>query len=48
MFSPKKIIDPRTKKARIVSPEEQELLLEKGILFDVPLSDTTDGTSDTP
>ena len=39
MFKPKKIIDPATGKERFVSAEEQELMLEKGILFDVPDKD---------
>ena len=36
-FTPRKIIDPQTGKERIVSIEEQKLLLEKGVIFDVPL-----------
>lgn len=35
-FQPRKIKDPVTGKERIVSPEEQLEMLEKGILFDVP------------
>jgi len=41
LFTPKKIIDPITGKERIVSSEEQELMLEKGILFDIPFTEVT-------
>ncbi len=34
IFKPRKIIDPLTGKERIVSPEEQEALLLRGVLFD--------------
>ncbi|HSX25323.1 MAG TPA: hypothetical protein VLG69_05135 [Candidatus Andersenbacteria bacterium] len=33
IFKPQKIKDPRTGKERIISPEEQELMLMKGALF---------------
>ena len=43
IFRPKKIVDPRTGRERIVSPEEQSLLLEKGILLDDPSMRAGDG-----
>ena len=39
-FEPKKIVDPRTGKERIMSPEEQMVLLQKGILIDIPAEPT--------
>ena len=36
IFKPRKIVDPRTGKIRIISPEEQAEMLDKGILFDIP------------
>lgn len=36
IFKPRKIKDPRTSEQRIVSPEEQELMLQKGVIFDLP------------
>lgn len=36
-FKPRKIIDPRTKKERIISPQEQEEMLAKGVIFDAPI-----------
>lgn len=38
-FKPIRIINPRTGKPRIVSAEEQEMMLVRGILFDTPLLD---------
>lgn len=38
IFQPQRIIDPRTGKERIVSPEEQELMLMKGVFFKYPLA----------
>ncbi len=35
-FRPRKIKDPISGEERIVSPEEQMEMLEKGIVFDVP------------
>ena len=44
-FKPVKYTDPRTKKVRIISGEEQEQMLEKGILLDIPLEpDDSDST----
>ena len=34
IFEPKKIIDPLTGKEKILTPKEQEELLEKGIFID--------------
>lgn len=34
IFKPIKVIDPFTGKKRVLSPEEQELMLEKGMLID--------------
>lgn len=34
IFKPKKVIDPLTGEERILTPEEQEELLEKGIFID--------------
>lgn len=49
LFKPRKIIDPFTGKERIVSPEEQEMMLMKGIIFSVPSDDTADSlTPDKP
>ena len=39
LFKPRKIVDPRTGKERIISVQEQEELLKKGILFDIPSSE---------
>lgn len=36
-MKPRKVIDPRTGKERVVSVEEQITLLEKGILFDAQI-----------
>lgn len=35
IFKPVKIIDLLTGKERVVSPEEQEEMLDKGIFFDI-------------
>lgn len=45
IFKPIKIIDPFTGKERIVSPEEQEMMLMKGILFNLPSADKPENTS---
>lgn len=37
IFKPQKIRDPRTGEERIVSPEEQELMLMKGAFFIFPI-----------
>lgn len=34
IFKPKKVKDPLTGKERVLSPEEQEELLEKGVFID--------------
>lgn len=36
IFKPIKIRDPKTGEERILTPEEQEELLEKGVIIDVP------------
>lgn len=47
IFKPQRIIDPRTGKERIVSPEEQELMLMKGAFFNFPLvKDVPEDTSE--
>lgn len=42
IFKPQRIIDPRTGEERIVSPEEQELMLMKGAFFNFPLVKNND------
>lgn len=36
IFKARKIKDPHTGQERILTPEEQELLLQKGVLLDLP------------
>lgn len=49
LFKPRKIIDPFTGEERIVSPEEQEMMLMKGVLFNIPSVDAGDNqTPDKP
>lgn len=36
MFQDRIVQDPRTGKERVVTAEEQELMLENGILLDIP------------
>jgi hypothetical protein len=48
IFKARKIIDPRTGKERVISPEEQEVLLEKGIILDFSLPPNESADSATP
>ncbi|MFC1721439.1 hypothetical protein ACFL0Z_00815 [Patescibacteria group bacterium] len=42
IFKPVKMKDPLTGKERVVTPEEQEAMLEKGIFLGAAVSDKSD------
>jgi len=46
MFSPITVIDPVSKEERIITPEEQENLLEKGVVLSTPFNEKS-GTKKT-
>lgn len=45
-FQPKTVIDPATGKKRVINPEEQWKMLEKGVLFDLPIEEDSKKVSD--
>lgn len=44
-FKPIKYTDPKTKEVIVISPEEQEQMLEKGIRINIPVEQVDDNSS---